>query len=65
MMKVRTLVNAMAYGVDEVEWYDNNWNLLSKMCMDTLLSEYGDFKVKKFNTYTDEDGLAILELIMK
>lgn len=62
MMKVKTLVNALMMGFDEVEWYDNNMNLVSRMSPETLISEYGDCKVKKFAIYESED-LTTLELV--
>lgn len=63
-MKVKTLVAAMMDEFDEAEIYTNNMVLMSKMSPDTLKTVYGDFKVKKFRIYVDEDGLTTLELIL-
>lgn len=63
-MKVKTLVAAMMDEFDEAEIYTSSMVLISKMLPETLMDVYGDFKVKKFRVYVDEDGLTILELIL-
>ena len=66
MMKIKTLVNAMIIKPDEIHWFNENLFLISKMSLDTLLSEeFSKYKVEKFNTYIDKDGLTILQLILK
>ena len=64
-MKVRTLMTAMMYSFDEVELYTDNMDLMSRMSPETLRDVYGDCKVKRFWIYIDEDGLTILELILR
>ena len=66
-MKVKTLVNAFWFGtdgIDEVELYGDNEQLISKMCVETLVASYGDAKVKKFNIYVGEYGITTLELVL-
>ena len=64
-MKIKTLVKALLSPVDEVEMYAKDYELVSKMSQDTLLSEYGDYRVDKFWVYTDREGLTILEVSTK
>lgn len=63
-MKVKTLLATLAYSVDEVEMYGRDGGLMSRMCQDTLRSEYGDMKVRNFWIYTDADGLTVLEVTL-
>ena len=66
MMKVKTLMAAMQYSVDEAELYDTPdlRKLLSRMSPDTLRSEYGDRNVRQF-WIAEVDGLVILEIVLK
>lgn len=64
-MKIKTLVKALLSPVDEVEMYTRNYELVSKMSQDTLLSEYGDCRVDKFWVYIDRGGLITLEVSTK
>ena len=66
-MKVKTLLDAMAYMVDEIELYNNAWNWipLGRMDPEAFAKEYADSKVRKFwiyNTYSDR---TILEIVLK
>lgn len=63
-MKVKTLLSSMMYSVDEVEWYTDNMQLISRMCPDTLMSEYGNRVVKRF-WITVYDNMTILEVIFR
>lgn len=64
-MKIKTLVRALLCEVDEVELYRGNYDLFSKMSQNTLVSEYGDYRVDKFWIYVDRDGLTTLEISSK
>lgn len=64
-MKVKTLLASLAYTIDEVEMYDRNDGLISRMAPDTLRSEYGDMKVRKFWIFVDDDNeLVVLEVTL-
>lgn len=64
-MKVKTLVAAMMQEFDEAELYTDRMDLMNKMSPETLAEVYGDFKVKKFWIFEDEDGLTILEIVLR
>ena len=67
-MKVRTLVAAMLYEVDEVELYKGPGlsNMMSRLSPDTLRSDYGDRIVKQFWISVDsETDLTVLRIVLK
>lgn len=65
-MKVKTLLAAMMHDFDEAEIYTDNMTLITRVKPGTLKNVYGDWKVKKFWIYVDEenDGQTTLEIIL-
>lgn len=63
-MKVKTLLATLAYDIDEVEIYTQNWDLLTRMTPDTLANEYRDMKVLKFWIYGYPDE-TVLEIVLR
>ena len=63
-MKVKTLLSCIMYSFDEVEWYSDTMELISKMCPETLFAEYGNRFVKRFwiSSYND---ITVLEVIFR
>ena len=62
-MKVRELVEAIDQPIDEVELFDRErWAVISRMSIETLVSEYGNREVGKFIIGEDMDDLTILSV---
>ena len=64
-MKVKTLIHHMLYPVDIVEVYNTHFNLIDTINPEDAERCYGNNHLDHFNIYENNDGVVVLEVMLK
>lgn len=64
-MKVKTLLKTMMYPVDVVDIYTDTFQFVTTMTIDQFQEDYQNNMISQFNITETDDGVMVLEVIMK
>lgn len=64
-MKVKTLLKAMMYPVDVVDMYTDTFQLVANMTIEDFQRDYAEDRICQFNITETDDGVQVLEVVMK